>query len=125
MKCPVCGKTEFDEYSSYDICPFCKWEDDGVQSDDHNYAGGANDLSVNEARIEYFLMSFSTTKEKAKELYDEYNEELRSIIDHYGSYNRLEEPEKARQEGLDYAAAREKYIDRLNALLMNILNENR
>ena len=125
MKCPVCGKTEFEEYSSYDICPFCKWEDDGIQGDDHNYAGGANHLSVNEARIEYFLLNFPATKKKAKELYDGYSEDLRRIIDHYGSYNRLEEPEKARQQGLDYADAREKYVDRLNALLMDILHENR
>ena len=125
MKCPVCGKTEFAEYGSFDICPFCKWKDDLLQGDNHNYAGGANCLSVNEARIEYFLLNFSTTKEKAKELYDEYCEDLRSIIDHYGSYNRLEEPEKAKQQSLDYAAAREKYINRLNALLMGILHEKR
>lgn len=76
MKCPVCGKTEFDEYSSFDICPFCKWEDDGLQGNDHNYAGGANHLSVNEARIEYFLLNFSTTKKKAKELHDDYSKVL-------------------------------------------------
>ncbi len=121
MKCPVCGKTEFEEYSSFDICPFCKWEDDGIQGDDHNYAGGANHLSVNEARIEYFLLKFPTTKKKAKDLYDGYSEDLRRIIHYYGSYDRLQEPEKTKQEGLDYAAAREKYIDQLNGLLMSIL----
>ena len=49
MKCPVCGKYEFEEYDDYDICPVCNWENDGLQYNDHNYAGGANDLSVNEA----------------------------------------------------------------------------
>ena len=125
MKCPVCGKTEFEEYSSFDICPFCKWEDDGLQGDDHNYAGGANPLSVNEARIEYFLLKFPTTKKKAKELYDEYDEDLINITHNYGSYNQLEEPEKSRQQRRDYADARKKYIDRLNVLLMSILQNNR
>ena len=41
MKCPVCGKYEFEEYDDYDICPVCNWENDGLQYNDHNYAGGA------------------------------------------------------------------------------------
>ena len=46
MKCPVCGKYEFEEYGSFDICPFCKWEDDKLPGDNQNYAGDANHLSV-------------------------------------------------------------------------------
>lgn len=46
-KCPVCGKSELQEY---DICDFCGWENDLIQLDDPNYAGGANSLSLNEAR---------------------------------------------------------------------------
>ena len=53
MKCPVCGKYEFPEENSFDICPICGWENDGVQAHNHNFAGGANYLSVNEARIEF------------------------------------------------------------------------
>ena len=41
--CPVCRKYTFEEYADYDICPTCGWENDGVQFDDHNYAGGANE----------------------------------------------------------------------------------
>ena len=26
--CPVCGQYEFEEFGSYDICPYCHWEDD-------------------------------------------------------------------------------------------------
>lgn len=35
---------------SYDICPVCFWEDDPVQFDDPDYDGGANVVSLNEAR---------------------------------------------------------------------------
>lgn len=48
--CPVCEKTVFDHTNSFDICDVCGWENDGVQADDHNYTGGANVMSVNEAR---------------------------------------------------------------------------
>ena len=38
MKCPVCGKYEFPEENSFDICPICGWENDGVQAHNHNFA---------------------------------------------------------------------------------------
>ncbi|WP_262983465.1 CPCC family cysteine-rich protein [Pectobacterium peruviense] len=34
----------------YDICSNCGWEYDPVQSREPNYAGGANKMSLNEAR---------------------------------------------------------------------------
>lgn len=47
-KCPVCGKYEFGEESSFDICPFCGWEDDGVMEEYPNqFDGCANDLCLN------------------------------------------------------------------------------
>ena len=52
-KCPVCGKHEFEDESSYDICPYCGWEDDGVQLNDPDFDGGANDLSLKQYRKEY------------------------------------------------------------------------
>ena len=38
---------------SFDICPVCRWEDDDLQSDDRSYAGGANRISLNEAKENY------------------------------------------------------------------------
>ena len=52
-KCPVCGKYEFADESCYDICPFCGWEDDGVQLSDPDFVGGANELSLKQYRKEY------------------------------------------------------------------------
>lgn len=52
-KCPVCGKYEFEDEGSYDICPYCGWEDDDIQLDDPDYSGGANEMSLNEYRKDY------------------------------------------------------------------------
>lgn len=53
--CPCCGfytlGTPPD--NTFDICPVCFWEDDGVQLGDPTYAGGANMLSLEQAR-QYF-----------------------------------------------------------------------
>ena len=32
--CPVCGQYEFAEFGSFDICPYCEWEDDIVPIDE-------------------------------------------------------------------------------------------
>lgn len=53
IKCPVCGGYKFEEENNFEICPYCMWENDGVQHDDPDYAGGANDISLNEARKDY------------------------------------------------------------------------
>ncbi|MCC8042204.1 MAG: hydrolase [Oscillospiraceae bacterium] len=48
--CPVCGKHQF-EYNGDDyICPICYWQNDIIQNDDPDYAGGANPESLNEYR---------------------------------------------------------------------------
>lgn len=53
--CPCCNQLTYSEPSegSYIICPVCFWEDDPVQSQDLNYHGGANKVSLNEARKNY------------------------------------------------------------------------
>jgi len=54
-KCPCCGHYTFDEPTgnTYDICPVCFWEDDGWQQDDPEKAGGANKVSLNQAKKNY------------------------------------------------------------------------
>lgn len=50
--CPCCGYRTLDESppGTYDICPICYWEDDYVQYHDPAFTGGANVVSLSEAR---------------------------------------------------------------------------
>lgn len=48
--CPVCGK---EQVSEYDICKICGWENDPVQFSNPNFSGGANHMSLLEARESY------------------------------------------------------------------------
>lgn len=50
--CPCCGYLTFDEEPSgtFEICPVCGWEDDEIQFRDSTYDGGANAVSLEQAR---------------------------------------------------------------------------
>ena len=48
--CAVCASPVPGQRGEYDICEVCGWEDDPVQTDDSSCAGGANVLSLDEAR---------------------------------------------------------------------------
>lgn len=50
--CPVCGKTIFEEYDSYDVCEFCGWEDNAYQ-EEHPYTGGGPNSSLYSYRKKY------------------------------------------------------------------------
>ncbi|MBR4718788.1 MAG: hydrolase [Lachnospiraceae bacterium] len=50
FRCPCCGYYTLPNAGAYEICPVCFWEDDPVQEDDPDLAGGANDLSLTECR---------------------------------------------------------------------------
>ncbi|MCJ7836795.1 hydrolase [Cuneatibacter sp. NSJ-177] len=51
-KCPCCGSLSLSEPppGTFEICPICGWEDDEVQFNDPDYEGGANRLSLNQAK---------------------------------------------------------------------------
>jgi hypothetical protein len=50
--CPCCGSLTLDEEppGTFGICPVCFWEDDDVQFRDPDHSGGANRVSLSEAR---------------------------------------------------------------------------
>jgi xanthine dehydrogenase iron-sulfur cluster and FAD-binding subunit A len=47
--CKCCGEQEI-ERAAYEICTRCGWQDDPVQKKDPKFEGGANQMSLNEAR---------------------------------------------------------------------------
>ncbi len=61
--CPCCGYNTFDEpvKGTYDICELCGWEDDLVQNGDPDYEGGANEICLREAQLEFLKEAFDTT----------------------------------------------------------------
>ena len=50
IKCPCCGKGAVAEY---EVCDFCSWENDPIQHEKPDYKGGANKMSLKEARNAY------------------------------------------------------------------------
>lgn len=54
FRCPCCDGFTLKEpdSSSFEICPVCLWEIDDLQIRDPNFAGGANELSLREARAQ-------------------------------------------------------------------------
>jgi hypothetical protein len=53
FKCPCCGYLTLSELNHYEICDICDWEDDPIQSQDPNYMGGANVMSLIEAQAAF------------------------------------------------------------------------
>lgn len=53
--CPCCGCLTLPQEppGTYEVCPVCWWEDDGVQFEHPDRRGGANAPSLNEARANY------------------------------------------------------------------------
>lgn len=51
--CPCCMSHVNDGIGKYDICPVCGWEDDPVQRRDEVFTGGANEMSLREAKEAY------------------------------------------------------------------------
>ena len=54
-KCVCCGNItlEHQEPLYYEICPVCFWENDPIQNNDPDFRGGANEISLNEAILNY------------------------------------------------------------------------
>ena len=52
-RCPCCGYYTLDTCLEYDICKVCFWADDPSQRKDETNDGGANKVSLIEARKNY------------------------------------------------------------------------
>jgi hypothetical protein len=53
--CPCCGYRTLSEINNYDICRLCFWEDDPFQKEDPFSEGGANYVSLVQAKENYEL----------------------------------------------------------------------
>jgi hypothetical protein len=64
--CPCCGYLTLPEppAGTYEICEVCFWEDDGVQFDDPDYEGGANRVSLRQARDNFCQLGVSEARLK-------------------------------------------------------------
>lgn len=53
--CSCCGylTRSISDHGTFEICPVCFWEDDDAQFDDPTFSGGANDVSLQQAKINY------------------------------------------------------------------------
>lgn len=63
--CPCCGFLTLSEKPPWTflICPVCAWEDDNVQYEDPCYQGGANKVSLNEAKSSFRLIGARSEKD--------------------------------------------------------------
>lgn len=59
--CPCCGylTRTVQESGTFEICPVCNWEDDNAQFNDPDFAGGANELSLNQAKENFAKIGVS------------------------------------------------------------------
>lgn len=51
--CPCCRYLTLGDKAEWEVCPVCFWEDDGRDEADADEAGGANHVSLMEARANY------------------------------------------------------------------------
>ena len=58
-QCNCCGFRTLTVSNGYEVCPVCFWEDDPVQNEDPQNSGGANSLSLEQARRNYIEMGAS------------------------------------------------------------------
>lgn len=65
--CPCCGYATLGEVGGFEICRICLWEDDG-QDDPvaHEFWGGPNPTSLEEARRNFILIGASHMRRKQR-----------------------------------------------------------
>lgn len=64
--CLCCGQaTISSKGADYEICPVCYWEDDPVAYEHPDFAGGANKVSLNDAKKNF--AAFGATEERFRQ----------------------------------------------------------
>ncbi len=78
LRCPCCGQHFFSEKNAFEICPVCGWEDDRVQREDPDFAGGANKMSLNEAKKAFRAKLEAEHESDQQGFYAEPDEDVRT-----------------------------------------------
>lgn len=60
-RCDCCGYYTLED-EVYEICSVCQWQEDYITRKDPDFTGGANEVSLNEARNNYKLFGASEKK---------------------------------------------------------------
>jgi len=73
--CPCCGYKTLEQEPTYTdaICKICFWQDDGVQFQDPDYEGGANEISLRQAQKNF--IKFGACEEYCIKLVRKLNKE--------------------------------------------------
>jgi hypothetical protein len=115
--CPVCNDHTFQNESDYDICPVCGWENDGIQRNDFDYWGGANDLSVRESQLFYALSKNKLIMSQLNAAAVSYEHKIKSI------YQKYEDIDYTTPDGdlclSELKKAHDDYVGKLKALSEN------
>lgn len=53
-RCACCGENSLPVDSEFEICSICGWEDDDIQNENPQLDGGANEMSLDQAKKNYF-----------------------------------------------------------------------
>jgi hypothetical protein len=64
--CPCCDAPQFDEVGTYDYCSVCDWQDDPVQELHPEERGGANGISLSEARANFAKSGVADPEKKRR-----------------------------------------------------------
>jgi len=84
--CPVCGKFAFAEHDNYDVCPFCGWENDEIQSSMLDDDGSPNNVSLEDARKNY--AKFGAKNKESIPLVKALQEQLqKGVLLHNATFN--------------------------------------
>ena len=78
-------------------------------------------MSVNEARIEFFLLGKKNVRETIIKGQQKFREECREIQRRYAGLNYVKFPEKTEQQKKEFNEARKKYLNILNHILQSMI----
>ena len=71
-QCACCGERSLPPVSAFEICPICGWQDDDIQNEEPSLDGGANELSLDDAKKEYLGRAETMTEQEKSALIVEF-----------------------------------------------------